>query len=347
MMNDEIYSIILKQIRQPLWESWYIKEEIGKGSASRVYRAVAQREHRTDSSALKIKPILPENKNYPSEKQKKAELDKKRALSVNETTILYKLRRSPNIVLYEEEKIIPVKKDGKLCCYAQLIRMELLTCVKSLMEKGAFDLSEDNVLKLALDIGNGIRSAHAINIIHNDIKPGNFFVSPSGEYMLGDFDISKRAVNPHSFAGTEGFIAPEVYRTKDEENNGYTSQADIYSFGISLYYIMNGYKFPFADKMSEKEAFSERMSGKPLPSPMYASDGFSHVILKACAYSPDERYADMEQMIDDLTRLRQHDDEDIIHETESAGNAPAKVNAFLAAVAFILLLLLIYTNFLR
>ena len=55
---SDIHEIIRNQIKQPLWDNWYIKEELGRGATGVVYRIEAKRENRTDVSALKIEPII-------------------------------------------------------------------------------------------------------------------------------------------------------------------------------------------------------------------------------------------------------------------------------------------------
>lgn len=293
MATDNIHDIILKQLPQPLWDCWYVRELIGIGASSRVYRIEAKREHRTDVSALKIVPIMPDE-NISDKAERAADLEKKRKLAVNETSIMYKLRKEPYIILYEDEQIRPVRSGNNIIGYCLLIRMELLTGVQDMISSGSFDASEKNVLRLACDIAGGISSAHAVNVIHRDIKPANFFVSDSGRFLLGDFDISKRAITSCSFAGTEGYIAPEVRRIRSGETAEYTDKADIYSFGISLYYLMNDMHLPFPENSP-----SDIISAPPVN----ASPEFAAIILKACAFSPDDRYSTINEMLSDLRKL--------------------------------------------
>ncbi len=299
---SDIHSIIRDQIKEPLWDNWYIKGELGRGASGVVYRIEARRENRIDVSALKIEPIVADESVYVDEARRRDYLEKKRIEAENETTIMYKLRSSPNIVLYEDETIKPLIHEGRQLGYYMLIRMECLTCLQKLMREGKFDTSQANVMKLAIDIGSGIKAAHDLGVIHRDIKPGNFFVSDSGVYKLGDFNISKKSVSARSFAGTEGYIAPEIYFAR-YGTDGYTKQADIYSFGIALYCLMNDYQFPFGDVCLPEEAIERRMNGEALPAPKHASPEFAAVILKACAFSTANRYQNMGDMLRDLRAI--------------------------------------------
>ena len=317
---SDIHEIIKNQIKQPLWDNWYIKGELGRGATGVVYRIEARRENRTDVSALKVEPIIADESVYVDEVRRREYLERKRREAENETTIMYKLRSSPNIVLYEDESIKPLIVDNKQIGYYIMIRMEYLNCLQKLMKNRMFDASEKNVLKLAIDIGSGIKAAHELGVIHRDVKPGNFFVSDSGVYKLGDFNISKKSVSTRSFAGTEGYIAPEIYYAR-YGSDGYTKQADIYSFGISLYCMMNNYQFPFGDMYLPEEAIERRMKGENLPRPKNASVAFAKVILKACAFNTADRYQNMTNMLRDLIAVR--DGSPMTNEPIRAQGAPA------------------------
>ena len=94
-------------------------------------------------------------------------------------------------------------------------------------------LTEEDVLRLGIDLCRALEYCQKQNIIHRDIKPENIFVSRFGEFKLGDFGIARnwdRGASGLSKKGTFSYMAPEMY--KGEE---YDSRADIYSLGIVLY----------------------------------------------------------------------------------------------------------------
>ncbi len=301
MANSELIAEVIRQIKQPLWDNWYIQEKIGSGAYSAVYRVTAKRMSRTDVSAMKIEPLVPPDDIYPDEERRRRAVEERRQLAINESNIMFSLRNCPNIVAYQDEMVREFSIDGKFAGYYFLIRMEYLTGVSDLLKTRKFDLSEKNVRKLAADIGAGLKAAHDQNIIHRDVKPGNFFVSQDGTYKLGDFNISKRTSESGTFAGTNGYLAPEVYFARSSQYARYNSQADIYSFGISLYQMMNDMYMPFEKEMQLSDAIDKRMNGAPLPPPSNASPGFAKVILKACAYNTVNRYKSMDQFLKDLS----------------------------------------------
>lgn len=293
------HKAILSEIKriEPLWDNWYIKEEIGSGASSVVYRIEAKRENRTDVSALKVEPVTLDDTLISDKNKREALLEKKRQEAVSETGIMYSLKKSPYIVGYEDENIVTLEHTEG---YVLLIRMEYLNCLQTLVKNGRFTPDEKTVLKLAYEIGSGLNAAHVQGIIHRDVKPANFFVTDDGNFKLGDFNISKTSASARSFAGTEGYIAPEIYKAKSSVDHCYTKQADIYSFGICLYQLMNDYCFPFEENCLADEAIDRRMNGEVLPMPKNASREFGRVILRACAYKIEDRYGSMEEMLDDI-----------------------------------------------
>lgn len=301
---NDILDEVLNQIKQPLWENWYIKEKIGSGAFSAVYKVEAKRStNRTSVAALKIEPITVDGKLFMDEERKRAYLEQKRAAVETEASIMYSLRKSPYIVTYEEEDMRELYINNQFEGYYYLIRMELLQSVSNQIYNKTFDLSEKNVLNLALNIGQGISAAHRIGVIHRDIKLDNFFIDELGVYKLGDFNIAKQSGIAKTFAGTHGYLAPEIYQAKADSKAIYTNQADIYSFGICLYQLANMLYFPFEEQLSTDDAIDRRMNGAKLPPPRCASPEFARIILKACEFTTEKRYEDIDDMVGDLQRL--------------------------------------------
>ncbi len=304
MNTNDIINEVLSQIKQPLWENWYIKEKIGSGAFSAVFKVEAQRtSRRTSVSALKIEPITSDGKPFVSEERRRAYIENKRSSAETEAEIMYSLRNCPYIVTYEEEDIKELYINGEFEGYYYLIKMEYLSPVSAMIRNRTFDYSEKNILNFALNIGQGISAAHRLGIIHRDIKLDNFFVDEFGVYKLGDFNISKKTGAARTFAGTPGYLAPEIYLAKSNVDAVYTSQADIYSFGICLYQLMNDLMFPFEDTLETEAAIDKRMEGCELPPPVNASSGFARVILKACEFDAAKRYKTIDELISDLNAV--------------------------------------------
>ena len=108
----------------------------------------------------------------------------------------------------EDYKVVEKKDEIGWDIY---IRMELLTPFNSYVCDKT--LSEQEVIKLGIDLCTALELCARRNIIHRDIKPENIFVNPFGDFKLGDFGIARKLENVTgglSQKGTYNYMAPEI-----------------------------------------------------------------------------------------------------------------------------------------
>ena len=187
-----------------------------------------------------------------------------------------------------------------------IIRMELLTPLA--YEAQGKKLSRNDVIRLGIDLCKVLELCQKHRIIHGDIKPENIFRSEQGNYKLGDFGIARTVEAaadglPRKDACT--YMAPEVYW-----RNPYNSSVDICSLGLVMYELLNENRAPFlppfpaAITPSDRErALARRMSGEQLIPPKNADARLAEIVLRACAYHPQNRYSDPAQMGRELEAL--------------------------------------------
>lgn len=164
------------------------------------------------------------------------------------------------------------------------------------------DYHEKEIIKLAYEIGTALHRAHEKKLLHRDVKLENIFYDPKGKhYKLGDFGIAKMTDDgmASTVAFTKGYGAPEVVGSLDEK---YDNTADIYSFGILLYVLLNGLKFPNSDNynVNVSEQYSQ---GYVLPYPEYGSEELCQIIGRMCAFDPDQRYQNMNEVLNELQAI--------------------------------------------
>lgn len=286
-----------------IWPEWTVQEQIGEGSFGRVYRAVHVEQGVSAFAAIKVISIP----------QTKSEIDSLRSEGidengtrtyfegivndfVNEIKLMHSLKGIQNIVGVEDFRV--VEKIGEIG-WDIFIRMELLTPFNTYVSDKK--LSEADVIKLGIDICTALEICGKRNIIHRDIKPENIFVNDYGFYKLGDFGIARKMENMTgglSQKGTFNYMAPEV-----ANSTNYDSRVDIYSLGIVLYRLLNNNRLPFLDSDKQllnpndrRAAVERRMNGETLPIPREASPAMGNLILRACAYDPDQRFATASDM---------------------------------------------------
>lgn len=148
---------------------------------------------------------------------------------------------------------------------------------------------------LGTEIADALDFCHRKGMIHRDVKPENIFVDENGVFKIGDFGVARtidKTSGGMSKKGTEVYMAPEVYWGKE-----YDASEDTYSLGLVLYRILNGNRLPFLPLApnpityeDRENALVKRIKGEALSSPIQASTQVSEIILKACAYKPEDRY---------------------------------------------------------
>lgn len=302
----------------PLWGEWYIKELLGKGTYGAVYRAEKTEYDNTYIAAIKHITIPGENMSpqtlidegiVSDEKSVSLYYDTIRNEIIKEINFCYTLKGHTNIVSYEDHCIIP-KQDGS--GYEIFIRMEYLSALTQYVREHSF--YEKDVIQVGIDICSALEILDRHHMIHRDIKPANIFVSDLGIYKLGDFGESKVLSGGSSgmtVRGTYNYMSPEI--SKGQNAN---ITADIYSLGIVMYRLLNGNKGPFLphnvktiSSEVQEAANIRRFKGEPIPAPAYCRNPYLvQIVLKACAFRPQDRYQspkEMRKALEDLLEGKQ------------------------------------------
>ena len=296
-----------ENIRLP-WRDWKIVKDLGGGAYGRVYEIERTISGIQEKAALKI-VSRPKNKDeiesYYNEGYSKADLiasyESEIQNYVQEYKLMKELQGESNIVSCDDFTMVP-HEDG--IGGDIFIRMELLTSLQQILRERS--LSEQEIIKLGKDISHALVLCKSKNIIHRDIKPANIMVSQFGNYKLGDFGVSK-IMDHATFAtsmGTPEYQAPEIVHMER-----YGQAADIYSLGITLYWLLNNRRMPFINANQQitlvvkNEAMDRRYRGEKLPAPKNGSTKLKKIVLKACEYHPENRYASAQEMYDALDAL--------------------------------------------
>jgi serine/threonine protein kinase/tetratricopeptide (TPR) repeat protein len=172
-------------------------------------------------------------------------------------------------------------------------------------------LPERDVLRLGVQLAQGLAAAHAEGIVHRDLKPGNLRITPDGRLKILDFGLARlrrvdcderadtAAVGEAVVAGSPPYMAPEQLL-----GDAVDARTDIYAAGSVLYEMACGRR-PFA------EAHGARLIDSILhqpPQPLRQlngriSAGLELIVLKCMDKEPARRYQTARELIVDLERL--------------------------------------------
>ncbi len=139
---------------------------------------------------------------------------------------------------------------------APFIVMELLSgeSLQDMLDRRS-KLARDQAIDFALQILAGLEAAHALGVVHRDLKPDNVFITPStgGPVLkLLDFGIAKLydtneykkgLTRPGAIMGTPEYMAPEQLYSADKVDH----RADLYSIGVLLYEMLTGERPAYGD----------------------------------------------------------------------------------------------------
>jgi hypothetical protein len=263
-------------------ERYELEALIGEGAFGRVYRGRDRRLHRAVAVKV-IKPWWAEDPDWARGFTREARL----LAAINDPGIvaIHDIGHGPEGPYYVSE----------------LVEGENLAVR---LRAGAIGVSE--VRAIALGLCRGLAAAHALRIIHRDVKPANVLLAgaahgPDGvRVKVTDFGVARLAEatsggHPDSIvAGTPRYMAPEQGRGAIV-----TPAADVYSAGAVLYEMLAG-RPPF-DGVSAVALALAHLSDAPPPLPDDVPADLRRVVTRALAKDPGERYADGAAMADALT----------------------------------------------
>ncbi len=266
---------------------YQVLEKIGAGGMGEVYRA--RDEHLDRDVAIKILPpgVLAD------------ELSRKRFHK--EALLLSKLNH-PNIATIHDFDT----QQG-----VDFLVMEFIagSALSDKLAKGP--LPEGDVLRLGLQLAEGLAAAHEHGVIHRDLKPGNLRLTDDGRLKILDFGLAKlrRPVTPNAatetwseaqgISGTLLYMAPEQLLGEEADE-----RTDIHAAGLVLYEMATGQR-PFAGVApSQLIAAILRLPAVPptMQNPRISVE-LERIIGKCLEKEPGTRYQTVRELAIDLRRL--------------------------------------------
>lgn len=201
-------------------------------------------------------------------------------------------------------------------------------------------LTQEEKIRIACQIAEGLNAAHQKGIIHRDIKSTNIMIDEEGNAKIMDFGLARMPGTEHitkegSTVGTTAYMSPEQLLGEKVD-----TRTDIWSFGVVLYELFTG-ELPFQGV--HEPAIMYSITGEA-PRPVTARDGevspeIERIIGQCLEKKTEKRYGELSELIEDLRP----------HITPKAKKLPAGVSlsrlltvwAPLGLVAVVLLFLLL------
>ena len=265
--------------------AYQVVEKLGAGGMAEIYKAYQPSLERF--VALKfIRPELVEQEGFRPRFEQEAKL-------------LARLSH-PNIVhVYDFGEA-----EGRLYLVMEYIAGGTLRDRLRAARESGSPLDLEATLAFLDEMADALDYAHAQGIIHRDIKPANIMFTPEGRALLNDFGLAKlvgRASELSRMGGTSGtpdYMSPEQ-ATGDPARVGPAS--DQYALSVVLYEMITG-RVPFVGETFITVMLQHVNETPPSPREFKPElpEAAAHVILRALAKDPAERFTSVGEMVQAL-----------------------------------------------
>jgi tRNA A-37 threonylcarbamoyl transferase component Bud32 len=231
-----------------------------------------------------------------------------------------------------------VDDNGHLFFAMKFVQGRDLRAILELVTEGKEGWTQTRALGALLKVCDAMAYAHAKGVIHRDLKPGNVMVGSFGEVYVMDWGLARvtgrrdlrdlriqppsataslhtarreeREATPDSplltmdgeVVGTPAYMPPEQAMGQVEL---LSPRSDVYSVGAILYQLLTG-EVPYVppgSRMHQHTVLSRVIDGPPRPVTQLSPDAPRELVAiceTAMARKPEDRYADMQALRDDL-----------------------------------------------
>ncbi|MCO5170263.1 MAG: serine/threonine protein kinase [Planctomycetes bacterium] len=260
-----------------------VERELGRGGMGVVY--VARHRALGRRVALKVLPAL-----------------------VTESRVQRFLTEAQAAARLRHDHVVTVHEAGQDDAGRHWIAMDLVegeSLAARLLRGGPLEPRE--AARIARALAAGVAHAHAMGVLHRDLKPDNVLLRPDGAPLVVDFGLAKDARRAEALTrtgdvlGTPGYLAPEQADGRSGEADART---DVYGLGATLFHMLAGAP-PFQGSVAV--AVLARVIRDAAPAPSTLAPGVPPALDAICARclakDPADRYPTAAALGEDLDRF--------------------------------------------
>ena len=272
-----------------------LRQLIGTGAQGHVYEAVDRtfsESRRPVHVALKLAHAAPDPRRTRSDADEAT-----RARRINHPAVVRAIDRGHG-------------PDGRPYHVFELIEGQSLD---TWLAQRSSPLPWTDAARLTIAIAEGIQAAHAIGLVHLDLKPSNILIDRNARALVTDFGIARDgalaldADHRYSTRGSLAFMPPERFASREGSD---APLADVYGLGGILYWLLTGL---MPNGQSAQEAI-ERLTNTPDRAaalrPRIHRPGLPReldlVCARALAHAPAARHGSAQALRDDLAAVLAH-----------------------------------------
>jgi len=179
----------------------------------------------------------------------------------------------------------------------------------------------DQILRIGLQVCDGLSAAHEHGIVHRDIKPANILLTSKGQVKITDFGLATwrgaiQLTKEGTTVGTAAYMSPEQIQGKKVD-----PRSDLFSLGVMLYELIANRR-PFSGEHDAAISYAI-MNDVPEPLARFKSGvnpALEQVVGRALEKDPSTRYQTATDMLAELKRIRR----------ETEGSQPSMLSRTMA-----------------
>ncbi|HVK07194.1 MAG TPA: protein kinase, partial [Gemmataceae bacterium] len=151
-----------------------------------------------------------------------------------------------------------------------------------------------------------LEHAHAMGVVHRDVKPGNLLLDTSGNVWVADFGLAKLAASDAGLTGTGDVLGTLRYMSPEQalsKHDLVDHRADVYALGATLYELLTG--VPAVDGKDKADILRKITGDAPVPLRKLERGiprDLETIALTCLRKDPADRYSSTEALAADLRR---------------------------------------------
>ena len=255
-----------------LSDRYELKERIGRGSITEVFRATDRTERRT----VAVKLL-------------------RRHLAAAATVHDRFLRQAYRASRLKHDRIISIYDVGTEQGHTYIVQEYLPGgSLAAYIEREA-PIEVNRALKLIHDIATGVGHAHSQGLTHGRLSPSAILLTAGRRPKVGDFGLidattGERGRDRQAVTGSAAYLAPEQLTGEPA-----TAESDVYALGVILYELLTG---------GVPDAATPARPGTTWDFPAAVTPAIQRLVLVAGAADPADRYVDGIELAEDIAETR-------------------------------------------
>ena len=279
-------------------EGYRLLNRVGKGGVGVVYSAI---DLETDEQvAIKVLKVPTTHQTEEESTVTDSQSSQSSTSSISAQRLFQELIAATRIQHEHVVKVLDFGVSESNELYIVMTFLRGMDFAAQLKQVGPFSVTE--TLQLFLPVLEALAIAHQQNLVHQDLKPSNLFLTNTSQgrkLIITDFGIARRVKEDHTdqvIMGSLPYMAPEYLQHRMVSTAG-----DVYQLGLTLVELLSGQRV--IKRKGAVQIMYQHISGEFKIPPALQYKKIGGIITKAIALDPKQRFKNAGELLYALTQL--------------------------------------------